>query len=70
MSDQALTCCEAARTCAEIEWRDGDDIEPRQASAAFTIIVDIRPDSPCGVDLYRGAIAFCPFCGTKIGGAP
>ena len=68
MSDQALACCEAARTCSEIRWLKGDDIEPRQDAAAFTIITDIRPDSPRGVDLYRSAIAFCPFCGAKIEG--
>ena len=43
---------------------------PEQPRGAFTIIVDIRPDSPHGCDLERAPIAFCPFCGVKIGGAP
>lgn len=61
------TCKAAAgEPCAELQWLNGRDMTPQQSRDGFTIIVDIRPDSPHGVDLYRGPIAFCPFCGTKI----
>lgn len=66
MNGPGLTCCERGRTCAEIRWTDGRDMMPPQERAGFTIIADMAPDSPHGVDYERTPIAFCPFCGTKI----
>ena len=69
MSDPGLDCCEAARTCAELVRLNGRDVEPPQEEPAWTLIVDVRPNSPCGMDLMRGAIRFCPFCGTAVDAA-
>lgn len=61
-----LSCCEAARTCAELEWTEGRDMMPPQAEDGWTIVVDFSPDSPHGFDIERGAIKFCPFCGKNL----
>ena len=66
MAGATLTCCEAARTCAEIRWIDGRDMMPTRPKDGWTIIVDLAPDSPHGLDIERGPIAFCPFCGKAV----
>lgn len=70
MSGHELTCCEAARTCAEIRWTERHEMCPPQSRDGFTIVVDVRRDSPCGAELERGAISFCPFCGARVGSRP
>lgn len=60
-------CCEAARQCAELRYDSPDDaLDAGDFSNQWTIIVDQQRDSPCGVDLIRGAINYCPFCGTSL----